>query len=169
MVEFWDEPAFFRVKGITFTKPPLSIWNKIKPGSRVSLEREPTNMHDRHAVRVVFDGLFIGYCQKELSEYISAEVLKHGCIGVVAHKHSTPDDRPSLIVIPLYEHLCPFCGNKTYLKKEMRMVDLPDDASDGQCSDYIACEMSPGLNPDWYGLIFHGVCDSCGKFVEEWV
>ena len=37
------------------------VWNKIKPGDRLTLTREPDNRHDRNAVRVDWNGHQLGY------------------------------------------------------------------------------------------------------------
>ncbi|MBK7324825.1 HIRAN [Candidatus Propionivibrio aalborgensis] len=37
------------------------MWNKIKPGDRLTLTREPDNRHDRNAVRVDWNGHQLGY------------------------------------------------------------------------------------------------------------
>lgn len=37
------------------------VWNKIKPGDRLTLTREPDNRHDRNAVRVDWNGQQLGY------------------------------------------------------------------------------------------------------------
>ena len=37
------------------------VWHLIRPGDRLTLEREPGNRHDRNAVRVVWNGQQIGY------------------------------------------------------------------------------------------------------------
>ena len=37
------------------------MWNKIKPGDRLTLTREPDNRHDRNAVRVDWNGQQLGY------------------------------------------------------------------------------------------------------------
>lgn len=37
------------------------MWNKIKPGDRLTLTREPGNRHDRNAVRVDWNGQQLGY------------------------------------------------------------------------------------------------------------
>ena len=37
------------------------VWHLIRPGDRLTLEREPGNRHDRNAVRVDWNGQQIGY------------------------------------------------------------------------------------------------------------
>lgn len=37
------------------------VWHLIRPGDRLTLEREPDNRHDRNAVRVDWNGQQIGY------------------------------------------------------------------------------------------------------------
>ena len=37
------------------------VWNKIKPGDRLTLTREPDNRHDRNAVRVDWNDQQLGY------------------------------------------------------------------------------------------------------------
>ena len=37
------------------------MWNKIKPGDRLTLTREPDNRHDRNAVRVDWNDQQLGY------------------------------------------------------------------------------------------------------------
>ena len=37
------------------------VWHLIRPGDRLTLEREPGNRHDRNAVRVNWNGQQIGY------------------------------------------------------------------------------------------------------------
>lgn len=37
------------------------VWHLIRPGDRLTLEREPGNRHDRNAVRVDWNGQRIGY------------------------------------------------------------------------------------------------------------
>ncbi|MEI7612373.1 MAG: HIRAN domain-containing protein [Betaproteobacteria bacterium] len=38
-----------------------SAWGEIRPGDRLTLIREPDNRHDRHAVRVEWQGRQLGY------------------------------------------------------------------------------------------------------------
>jgi hypothetical protein len=38
-----------------------SVWGEIRPGDRLTLIREPDNRHDRHAVRVEWQGRQLGY------------------------------------------------------------------------------------------------------------
>ncbi len=52
------------------------IWEyKFRP-SVIDLQPEPTNEHDRHAVRVLADGLFIGYVPAENSARVSELIRK---------------------------------------------------------------------------------------------
>ena len=37
------------------------LWPQMRPGDRLTLEREPDNHHDRNAVRVDWNGLPLGY------------------------------------------------------------------------------------------------------------
>ena len=37
------------------------VWPQLRPGDRLTLEREPNNRHDRNAVRIDWNGQPIGY------------------------------------------------------------------------------------------------------------
>ena len=37
------------------------VWDQLRPGDRLTLEREPGNRHDRNAVRVDWNGQPLGY------------------------------------------------------------------------------------------------------------
>ena len=38
-----------------------TVWNEIRVGDRLTLIREPDNRHDRHAIRVEWNGYKLGY------------------------------------------------------------------------------------------------------------
>jgi hypothetical protein len=40
----------------------------------VTLEHEPTNQYDPNAVKILFDGTFVGYVEKEIAADIAADV-----------------------------------------------------------------------------------------------
>lgn len=46
----------------------------LAPNDKLTLEREPDNEYDEFAVRILKDGVFIGYVPKEVSEEVSTRL-----------------------------------------------------------------------------------------------
>lgn len=84
------------VVGITFCdiKNHMDVWNKIKPGMELLLEREPDNPKDKNAVKVFFEGIHIGYVERDIAKQLSAGNLFCKVVGI----YGTPFDRPILAV-----------------------------------------------------------------------
>lgn len=91
------------VVGITFCeiKYNLNIWNSIKPGAELMMEREPTNPRDPNAVKVSINEIHIGYIEKEIAGDLSDRMKGHD----ITHKkckvigiRGTPIDKPVLVV-----------------------------------------------------------------------
>lgn len=59
-----------RVAGVTF-EGRQELIKKLSPNSIVRLEREPTNPHDPYAVKIMADGMHIGYIPKDLARKTS--------------------------------------------------------------------------------------------------
>lgn len=59
-----------RVAGVTF-EGRQELIKKLHPRSIVRLEREPANPHDPYAIKVMADGMHIGYIPKDLARVVS--------------------------------------------------------------------------------------------------
>lgn len=49
-----------------------AVWDKIRPGDRLTLVREPDNRHDRNAVRVEWQGRQLGYVPRAENRAVAA-------------------------------------------------------------------------------------------------
>lgn len=49
-----------------------AVWEKIRPGDRLTLVREPDNRHDRNAVRVEWQGRQLGYVPRAENRAVAA-------------------------------------------------------------------------------------------------
>jgi hypothetical protein len=65
-------PAVFRgyVAGFQFHEGP-ELLASMSEGDRIRLVREPGNRHDRHAVRIEYEGRKIGYVPATVSEHVA--------------------------------------------------------------------------------------------------
>ena len=65
-------PPVFRgyVAGFQFHEGPALI-ERMREGDVVTLVREPQNRHDRHAIRIDYDGRKIGYVPRTVSEHVA--------------------------------------------------------------------------------------------------
>jgi hypothetical protein len=62
------------VKGISYNNRVLGAL-KVREGDKLVLEREPDNLDDVNAIRVVFDSYHIGYVQRDTARILSREML----------------------------------------------------------------------------------------------
>jgi hypothetical protein len=74
-------PAFAETVKILVQSSPLAgsqyyavseVWTQIKPGDRLTLNREPGNRHDRNAIRVDWNGRQLGYVPRAENRAVAA-------------------------------------------------------------------------------------------------
>jgi len=91
------------VVGITFCeiKYHMELWNQMKIGTELMMEREPTNPRDPNAVKVTMSEIHIGYIEKDVAKELSQRMKEHD----VTHRkckifaiRGTPYDKPILVV-----------------------------------------------------------------------
>jgi hypothetical protein len=51
-----------------------SVWEQMKPGDALMLAREPSNPHDRNAVRVEWNGHVLGYLPRAENEAVARQM-----------------------------------------------------------------------------------------------
>jgi hypothetical protein len=91
----------FRVQGVKFShiKDHISIWNKIKIGELVQLEREPDNKWDPNAIKVLYEYITVGYVPKNTAVRLARILDNNRTLkATVTDKFSDPTDRPVLDV-----------------------------------------------------------------------
>ena len=54
-----------------------AVWNHIKTGDRLSLAREPANVHDANAVRIEWQGRMLGYVPRKDNADLARQ-MDHG-------------------------------------------------------------------------------------------
>jgi hypothetical protein len=55
----------------------LEVWAELKIGTKLTLEPEPTNPYDRHAIRVLHNGRMLGYLPRNENRHM-AKLLNAG-------------------------------------------------------------------------------------------
>ncbi len=50
------------------------VWHAMRPGDPLDLVREPDNMHDDQAVRVMWKGRLLGYLPRHDNDHIAAQL-----------------------------------------------------------------------------------------------
>ncbi|NOR29240.1 MAG: hypothetical protein GQ540_12000 [Lutibacter sp.] len=88
-IKFEDRVFYISVRGIRFENSDGSSRTeyllKLKPNDKLELVKEPDNIFDKHAVKIVYEkNLQIGYVPKELSSIIS-EYLESGLRYEIKH------------------------------------------------------------------------------------
>jgi len=67
---------FFYIAGIEYYEA-LFVINKLKPGQKLKLKPEPSNIHDENAVEIYYKNYKLGYIPKT-SNYSIARILNAG-------------------------------------------------------------------------------------------
>jgi len=50
------------------------VADKIEPGMTLVLEREPTNRFDVNAVKILWEGIMLGYVPKKYSQFVAEDL-----------------------------------------------------------------------------------------------
>ena len=72
---------YTNIVGMRFLKLPASFLSAIDVEKSV-LVREPTNPHDPHAIKCIFDGIHFGYIEKKKSENLGYRLASCGSYAI---------------------------------------------------------------------------------------
>jgi hypothetical protein len=79
------------VRGIKFTKPSYELWQELKQGTELELEKEPDNPYDKNAIKVIYKGFHLGYIDKE-----SALKMNKPDKALITRVYGTPIFKPHI-------------------------------------------------------------------------
>ena len=86
--------ASFHIAGFTYWNG-LEVFDKLKIGTKLQLEAEPANGYDPNAVKILYEGILLGYIPRGSNEEIS-KFLQLGYIDLfeVRINRIMPDTHP---------------------------------------------------------------------------
>ena len=86
--------ASFHIAGFTYWNG-LEVFDKLKIGTKLHLEAEPTNRYDPNAVKILYEETLLGYIPRGSNEEIS-KFLQLGYTGLFEMRINriTPDTHP---------------------------------------------------------------------------
>lgn len=73
--------AQVKLVGVSFRKEAVSA---LKPGAVVRIKPEPTNPHDKNAMRVTANGEHVGYLPREIARRITEEMPGTSFVGHIS-------------------------------------------------------------------------------------
>lgn len=86
--------ATFHIAGFTYWNG-LEVFDRLKIGSELQLEVEPTNGYDPNAVKILFEETMLGYIPRDANEEISKFLqLGYADLFNVLISRITPDMHP---------------------------------------------------------------------------
>jgi|3_EtaG_2_1085321.scaffolds.fasta_scaffold271658_2 hypothetical protein len=70
------------IVGTNFRKGAKAHLDTLEEGTELTLEPEPTNKYDPHAVKVISGEMFVGYIPGDLSQMVSALIRTNKLVSV---------------------------------------------------------------------------------------